>query len=285
MSKNTEEAKKLISAGHEIIGDAAGAAIGFFVGGALGGPLGGAGGAAIGAGVSKFTSKTIDKVITDFSNRSLSEREKIKVGATAALAILKIQKNLDSGHPLRDDDFFAVQDNGRSDAEEIFEGALLKAKNEHEEKKTKFYANIFATISFTTAVSAGEANHILQVAEQLTYRQMCVLSLLARSNQFQEINLRDKNYEDLTGLSYEAISLLLEIYSMYIINLIAQKSNNLAENASISDSRETIALLSWGAIIPKDLVITFIGKRYYEAMQLHDIPDEDIKKIAHWLSI
>jgi len=280
MSENTEKAKRLISAGSEIVGDSAGAAIGFI----LGASFGGLGGAVVGAGLGKLTSKSIEKIITDFSNRSLSKREEVRVGATAALAIVKIQKCLDSGYTLRDDGFFTVQYTGRSDAEEIFEGALLKAKNEHEEKKTKFYANIFTTLSFTTGISIGEANHMLQVAEQVSYRQMCVLSLLARIHDIQGINLRDKDYVRLTGVSYEAITLLLEVHSMHNMNLVAQKVNPSSEDAIISNSGETIALLSWGYIVPGDLVITTIGKRYYEAMGLRDIPDEDIKKVANCLS-
>jgi hypothetical protein len=60
--------------------------------------------------------------------------------------------------------------------------------------------------------------------------------------------------------------------------------NPSSEDAIISNSGETIALLSWGYIVPGDLVITTIGKRYYEAMGLRDIPDEDIKKVANCLS-
>lgn len=280
MDKNKEKAKNLISAGSEIIGDSAGAAIGFILGAAVGG----LGGAVVGAGLGKLTSKTIEKVITDVSNRSLSKREEARVGATAALAISKIQEYLDSGQLPRNDDFFADQDNNRSDAEEIFEGVLLKAKNEHEEKKVKFYANIFATVSFAPAISVGEANHMLRVAEQLTYRQMCVLSLLAKINQFQQISLRDEDYEDINGVSHETITLLLEVRSMHEMNLVAQKLTPSSENASISYSPGTTALLSWGYIVPQNLFLTTIGKRYYEVMSLRDIPDEDIKKVASCLS-
>ncbi|MBE9209939.1 hypothetical protein IQ244_26285 [Nostoc sp. LEGE 06077] len=270
MSEDINKAKSIIAAGSEIIGDSAGAAIGFLIGGAIGG----FGGAIAGASLGKITSKSVEKVITDFATRSLSKREEIRVGATAALAIIKIDEYLKSGYSPRNDDFFVNQNSERTPAEEIFEGVLQKTKNEHEEKKTKVYANIFANVSFAQGITLGEANHILQITEQLTYRQICFLAMLYLKSQNQEFILRNHNYENMDGISYERISLLSEIFYLNTISLIYQK---------IHGSEEGIALLSWGYIIPNDLCLTYLGQRYSKAMGLQDISAEDIKKIATFL--
>ena len=127
--------------GSDIAGAATGSAIGFLTGGPGGAAIGGA------------TGVIISKSLSDITDRLLSNREKMRVGATATFALTKIKSRLDSGDKLRNDGFFEEKEGGRPDAEEIFEGVLLKAKNEHEEKKAKILGNIFANIAFLPGFS------------------------------------------------------------------------------------------------------------------------------------
>lgn len=158
--ENENKVKALIYGGTEIAGSAAGGAIGFLVGGLPGA----SGGNALGVAIAKTTGK----LLSDLVDRSLSERERVRVGGTAALAISKIQEFFDSGYKPRNDGFFEKQGNQRPDAEEIFEGTLLKSKNDHEEKKAKIYANIFAMVAFNSTISSAEANYLLQKFANLT---------------------------------------------------------------------------------------------------------------------
>lgn len=79
--------------------------------------------------------KTTKRVIIEFASRLLSSREEARIGATISYAALKIQQRLDAGDIPRSDGFFSADETGRSNADEIFEGVLLKAKNEIQEKK------------------------------------------------------------------------------------------------------------------------------------------------------
>lgn len=121
MPDSKEKIESLISTGSKIAGAVTGEAVAFLVGGP--------GGAAIGG--------VLTKILSDIADRILSKREKMRVGATAAFALEKIKSYLDAGLRLRDDGFFQGKEGNRADAEEIFEGVLLKAKNEHEEKKSQ----------------------------------------------------------------------------------------------------------------------------------------------------
>ncbi len=70
----------------------------------------------------------------------------------------------------------------RSTAEEIFEGVLLVAQRDYQEKKTKFYANFFANIAFEPFIDRALANFLLRVAERLTGNYVLSRFLLNQKN-------------------------------------------------------------------------------------------------------
>jgi len=268
MLNDREKVNSLISLGGDIAGSAVGGAIGFLAGGPTG--------AAIGEALGVVISKSSMKLLSDFADRTLSKREKIRVGATAAFALVKIESHLDAGFTPRDDGFFETKGKERSDAEEIFEGVLLKAKNEHEEKKAKILGNIFANIAFYRGFSVGEANHLIRIANDLTYRGMCIIALIARKDQNLNIKLREESYREFEGeIYYETISILQEAYQIYNYGLIACKMKS-------SESYE--ALLDWTAIAPNRMELTLLGKRYHKVMGLEDIPEEEVKEVAKYLT-
>jgi hypothetical protein len=257
--------KSLISLGSEIAGAVSGEAVAFLTRGI--------GGAAAGGAVKVLVSKSL----SDIANRVLSNREKVRIGATAAFALAKIELYRAAGYKPREDGFFGGEEKGRSDAEEIFEGVLLKAKNEHEEKKARILGNIFANIAFSAGFSLGEANHLLRIAESLTYRQMCTLSLIERKHQIQEVNLREDSYREYKGekVFYETISILQEAYELYNLGLIACKNKS---------GTGYEAMLGWTDPAPNRLELTPMGKRYYEIMGLEGIAEEEIREVAQYLS-
>jgi len=268
MSNNEDKVKSIITTGSEMVGAAAGGVLGFLLGGPAGAAAGGVAGVAI--------SKTTSKVLTDVANRSLSHREEIRIGIAATFAIEKIQKKLAAGEQPRNDCFFQTQHNvSRSSAEEIFEGVLLKSKNEHEEKKIKLLANIFANVAFVSGLRVGEANHILQIADNLTYRQMCILGLFQRKTEIQDIKLKENDYRTFQGsLSYETASILQETYQLYNFGLLACRN-------STSNGYE--AMLGWTDTAPNRMELTILAKRYYSIIGLDEIPIADLRDVAVFL--
>lgn len=257
----------LISNGSEIAGPAIGGAVGFLTGG----PAGAAAGGALGA----IAPKAIRKLLADITNRTLSKREQIRVGATAAFALEKIKSYMDSGKAPRNDGFFSSNETERPNAEEIFEGVLLKSKNEHEEKKTKIFGNIFANIVFMPEFSVGESNHLLQLAESLTYRKMCLLSLFERRYSIHGLKLRDNDYRDYREqVPYETISILQEVYDLYLLGMLVCATSESGYEA----------LLGLADVRPDRMLLTELGTRYYEIMGLQDIPIEDLLEVVKFIS-
>ena len=173
---------KLIQTGAEIIGAVVGGAIGL-----IGGPIFTIGGSVVGV--------TVSKTIGEFAERLLSNREKARVGASAGLTIIGVQENLDKGIELRQDGFFDSNEINRSRAEELFEGILMKCKNEFEEKKIKFISNIYKNVAFDSSINPDNANQILNSVQQFSYRQLSILSLIGQ-NINNSFSLRLNDYRD-----------------------------------------------------------------------------------------
>ncbi len=161
MSKDYK-GKSLVDAGVSIAGNVAGSAVRILFPDPIYGIAAGA-----------IVSETTKRVLGEFAGRVLSSREEIRVGATISFAAVKIQNRLDAGETPRADGFFDEDETGRSNADEIFEGVLLKAKNESQEKKIKYLGNLFANVAFRSDISTTEANFFLKTAEELSYRQFC----------------------------------------------------------------------------------------------------------------
>lgn len=174
---------------------------GVLIGTAIAGPLGGIIGAVI--------APVVQRGVVDFAGRIRSSREKIRVESAQTYAILRIKQRLEAGYIPRDDDFFQNDETSRSKADELFEGVLLKVQNEHQEKKIRFFGNLFANVLFAPDVPITVANYLLLTSEELSYRQLCLLALIEQEGvvNFKSLRNRDHLIPDLEVLKREEWSL------------------------------------------------------------------------------
>lgn len=264
-----DNAKEMILKGAGMVGEAGGGAI---VGFLFGGPLGAAAGA-----IAPLLVTPIKEIIVDIANRYMSPREKIKVGMAAFYACSKIREHIENADKLRNDDFFEKKEMGRSDAEEIFEGILLKCKSEHEEKKTKFLSNIFANAAFSN-ISFAAANIVLGVAERLTYRQICLISLIARQENFfvDTIQLRKVNLLQPDKLTTERHFLFHELCILGTTTHALIYYENEDKNTVVLDKRPEFE----GSV-----KLTGIGATCYELMNLDEVPSKDIAELIEQFNL
>ncbi len=235
----------LIKTGAETFGAGIGGAIGL-----LGGPLGSIGGSVAGV--------LISKGLSEFADKYLSNREQARVGAAAGLTILGVQEKIDNGLVLRQDGFFNFDKINRSKAEELFEGILLKCKNEYEEKKIKYISNIYKNVAFDNTIYPDNANQILNSVQQFSYRQLSILSLVGQ-NENNKFALREN---DLRGshvtLSAEIEFLLQDFFNLYNLGLIGRKDNN--------------TIIDICDVAPGIMKLTFIGDNYFNLLNLEQMP-------------
>jgi hypothetical protein len=234
-------------------------------------------------------SGTLREVLLDVSNRWLSSREEARVGTAAYFAVDKIKARLESGENPRKDNFFEKSEQtSRSYADEIFEGALLKSKNEHEEKKIKIIANIFAETVFHSEISASEANHVLQLAESITYRQMCLIAVFEQKDDLEGIKLATVKQENKPII--DDLSTLQEVFQLQGLGLVAQirdefeNSDGFHEGSIGYGDQNYEAMFILDDVIPNRIVLTELGKRYSTIMNLSEIPKKDLMKVAKTLT-
>lgn len=206
-------ALELVEGGSEIAGAASGAAIGL-----LGGPGGAIGGAVAGVALTRV----LKRVDADLKRRLLGPREEVRIGAAAAFAAATISQLLEAGHAPRQDGFFESHDDERPAAEEVLEGVLLKARDAYEEKKVRLLGVLYGQVAFHPEISPGHANHLIELASRLTYRQLVVLGVA--QDEAARPRLRGSDYrgdsEAIERLGLEGQALLTEIYDLYQQGLV-----------------------------------------------------------------
>jgi len=244
---NENKSQKLIQTGAETFGAAIGGAIGL-----IGGPLGAIGGSIAGV--------IISKGLSELADRFLSNREQARVGASAGLTIIGVQENIDRGLTLREDGFFDSDEINRSKAEELFEGILIKCKNEFEEKKIKFISNIYKNVAFDSSVNPDNANQILNLVQQFSYRQLTILALVGQNSE-NKFSLRVNYFRDDETLSTE-IEFLLQDF------ILLDKQGIICRN-------DNTAMLDSSDVSPGLMKLTQIGLSYFQLLDLSTMPKEE----------
>ena len=198
--------------------------------------------------------------------RLLSPREQARVGFVLAVATEEIHKRIEQGETLRDDGFFEPKPGDRSDAEEVAESVLLKSQREPEEKKLSYMAHLLANLAFDPTVSVHLSHQLIRSAEQLTYRQLCILKLAVVKEQFA---LRSTDYRGESSFPKPLVQLFYECMGLYHNGFV-----NFGGQAAIG----------FTSVIPGEMTVQGLGADIFNLMRLHRIPNSDIAPIATVLS-
>lgn len=251
--------RELLSRGAKIAGAGAGGAAG-----ALVGPEGAVLGAAVGAAVGELCVGVLD----DLAQRYLSPKEQQRVGAVASLSINAIRERR-HWEQIRDDDFFDHDDDIPSPAEELFEGVLLTAKQEHEQLKLPYLANFYAGLVFDPGVKRSEANYLLGLAETLTYTQLCLMGLVSE-RQSRKFCLREQVWILGSNPSSENLSMEEQAKDLNRRQLFYRR---VEVGPSAQPMKEAYAL-------PAFTRLSSMGQRLADLMCLHTIDEAELASAA-----
>ena len=255
--KKVQNAKSLINAGAEITGGATGSVIGFLIGGPIGAAIGGAGG--------PIVAITMKKLANEVKERLIGPREEKRIGAAIYYAVEKIQINLKAGKMPRADDFFTESPDGRSCADEIFEATLLAAQRDHQEKKLKYYGNLIGNISFNNTFDRSQANHLIKIAQELSWQQLCILALSVKKSSFP---LKVGDWRGNGTFTQPLLFLLSEIQDLYNKGLV-----NFGGDV----------LLGLTDVDPSKMTLQGVGSHLYNTMELSQISNAELLPIAAML--
>ena len=200
--------------------------------------------------------------------RMIGPREKVRAGAAFAFALVRIHQRLENDERPREDGFFDKDIAGRSKNEEILENAILKCQREPEEKKISYISNVFVNTIFDSEISNDLSHKIIKSAEQLTYQQLCILSMVGKREKKQEFatSFGSESSLELTKLLHDCFELVTNGY--------------LQGGLSLTYSGQ---LPRYETLTPASMYLENIGITIYNLMNLHDIPDDDIAPIAKLL--
>ena len=255
-TEKNERLRQLINHGTEIASGAFGGAVGFLCGGPIGAVVGGASG--------PIAALALRRIGGEISERHLGTREKVRVGAVLMIAAAEIIQRVENGETPRKDDFFDEKPTGRSDAEEVAESVLLKVQREPEEKKIQYMGYLISSITFDSEINVHMAHQLTKAAEQLTYRQLCILKLSVVKDNFE---LHDKDYRGQGTLAQELYPLLYEYMDLYRKDFITF-GIGFSSVSSLADINPGLA------------DVQGIGVDLFTLMKLPSIPDADIAPIA-----
>ena len=244
--------KKFLGIAIHTLGAGVGGAIGF-----LGGLPLAVGGAIAGVAVTE--------TLKEFATRSLSSREELRVVAVAHLTVNGIKNRIERGQLPRNDDFFKGTQYERSNANELFEGILIKCKNEYEEKKISFVAKIFENVAFDSSISPENANQILNITGQLSFRQLTLLSFIGQ-NKDNTFGVRMLDYEEGVNIHKDIQFLLQDLHHLCLQGLIYRKDNTFSMNYEDN--------------VAGQMILSDLGIEYFNLLNLSEMSKDEFSFIT-----
>jgi len=259
-----EKVKSFLQPSTDIAGATTGAAIGWLIGDPPG--------AVLGAGAGPAAAWTLRQLALEFRERVLGHREEVRVGAAITFATAKIKEKLEAGEQPRQDGFFTDAHDNRAAAKEVFEGVVLAAQREAEEKKVRLLGNLLANLAFEEDVDREQASLLVKLGEDLAYRQLCLLALFAQNtivgggnNRF---GLRASDYRASESDGMGLIMVLQDAYALYQRGLVG---NGGTAMIAVTDAN------------PSQMMPVGAAFSLFNLMELWTLPDDDLNGLIRLL--
>ena len=137
---------------------------------------------------------------------------------------------------------------------------------------------LLSSIAFDPEISLPYLNQLIKVAEQLTYRQLCILKLCDVKDKY---NLRDKDYRDQNVDKKDLYQVLYECAELDNKQYINSRGKADLHGREFADFGATIDGLT--RAIPSCMSLQGLGKDLFNLMKLSLIPCRDITPISEQL--
>jgi hypothetical protein len=212
-------------------------------------------------------------IFSDVAKRMISPMEKSRIDEAEALAVRQILNHIEQGTPVREE-LQAME--GVLNMSRILEGSINVARNSYEEKKVPLIANLIATAPFTNTPLDNMIN-TLQLTEDLSYRQLSILSIFAFAD--FGINVKNVNYATEPVQSYGKIleesftGIYEDILKLIRDGILIQNSNGAVMPISLT-----------GSVVPANLMPNYNGTLLINGLNLQTIPDADTEEIRYFLN-
>jgi hypothetical protein len=258
--KKQQDEVQLAGEGLKATWQVAGAASGAVVGAAVAGPVGAVIGSQLGGALGTMGVHTLTKVYQDFLERQLSPLQENRLKETVDYACDKAEEFQANGRKFRNDGYSDGSADNNVDAAVIAEMALFRIINEPESKKRPYLANIAIEMMYREGVSLEFGIRLYNIAERLSYRQLCILSIVGKGQRLPAGRMVTQGVQG--SMPSEEVVITQEILDM------------------LGDFFDKLSL-----VLDYDhpLELTNFGRDAFELMGLTEIPQEDTASVIQTL--
>ena len=130
----------------------------------------------------------------------MSQQEVMRTNKAYIYFVEKLERNLNQGLQIRNDDFFISPVGYRKPAEELFEGMLVKARNQYEEAKVEFFSNLYANGCVDTTLSPQMISLFILILDRLSFNHLDVLNRFKTLGQKSLWQSNDVYFNNLTNV-------------------------------------------------------------------------------------
>ena len=196
-------------------------------------------------------------------------RESRKILTVLQYSLKTIYENLNGNNNIRKDAFLINTEDGKSLSEEITEGILISARNEHEERKLKYYGYLLGNIMFKEDLDIDECNRLIITSRNLSYSKIKLINMYVISQSIQVPILKRENYTKTGIKDYKLLGILQDTLDMI------QKSVLNASGKIVLDIVQ---------INPSEIKVQGIGTLLYNNMSLNKMPYDELEDLLELLS-
>lgn len=207
-------------------------------------------------------SPIIESGVKSIMPKSLSERENRRIEVVFEQVIQKISNRLSQGMVPRSDKIYYANEIEIPNAQELFEGVLLKAREEHQARKLSFYSSFFANLCFEETINLEHAHYLLSLIERLTYRQLVILAYMSDGKSIQTGRWDSLFKVSHSSELYKYYDFYSEYVDLYNVRIVTQAGNLPGFALGMSETK-----------------ISDMGLSIVRLLELQNVPQEDINNI------
>ena len=217
----------------------------------------------------KLIRKVYEDIIEEINENIYSVKENKKILSTLYFSLNAVKENLEKNMVIQENYLKAINDEIKLFIEELFEGIIISAKNEHEDNKLKYYGYLLGNIIFKENLDRDEFNRLIKISRNLSYCQIKLINMYVISQMIQVPILKREDYTKTGVGSYKLLGILQDTLDM-IQKSILNGSGNL--------------VLDVVQINPSKIKVQGMGTLLYNLMSLNKMPYDEMEDLLDMLS-
>lgn len=217
----------------------------------------------------KLIRKVYEDIIEEINENIYSVKENKKILSTLYFSLNAVKENLEKNMVIQENYLKAINDENKLLIEELFEGIIISAKNEHEDNKLKYYGYLLGNIIFKENLDRDEFNRLIKISRNLSYCQIKLINMYVISQMIQVPILKREDYTKTGVGSYKLLGILQDTLDM-IQKSILNGSGNL--------------VLDVVQINPSKIKVQGMGTLLYNLMSLNKMPYDELEDLLDILS-